>query len=361
MNDTKCDPQKQICNGWQFDLIKVDQCFFFNNKTGIYVDSLNTDWGVSNSYFTAMAANAPGDSIHIKRATSFLIEQTFGGGYNETDQQGGTFINIGNVGSITIINSGSERSRRSIYTDPNGAISSMMMTIVGSVFSDPIELTGRINFVSTGNLYFAKTIQATSKVNITSTGDRFCWDPLITAGVCKDDAGRTINRPRFGDGHVMFQTGRVPEGNGGDVLERQPNMFGYDVEITDDKATSSEPLLFSRTSNPNRPVLRLGSQSQYYDFRRAANSGFLSITGNQEKPFAGIAINGPLQFDPNITFSDITKYASASIVAGQPVVTDGALVYCKDCRKDQSGVCTQGKAGTDGAFAKRINNKWRCD
>jgi hypothetical protein len=35
------------------------------------------------------------------------------------------------------------------------------------------------------------------------------------------------------------------------------------------------------------------------------------------------------------------------------------LVYCKDCRR--GNVCSQGQAGSDGAFAKRINGQWRCD
>ena len=31
----------------------------------------------------------------------------------------------------------------------------MMLNIIGSTFNDPIELNGRMNFISTGNFYFA--------------------------------------------------------------------------------------------------------------------------------------------------------------------------------------------------------------
>ena len=66
-----------------------------------------------------------------------------------------------------------------------------------------------------------------------------------------------------------------------------------------------------------------------------------------------------MQYDPNITFVDIVALA-APIETGSRV-KDGAIVYCKDCKKSSSGICTQGQSGTDGAFAKRINYQWRCD
>ncbi len=66
-----------------------------------------------------------------------------------------------------------------------------------------------------------------------------------------------------------------------------------------------------------------------------------------------------MQYDPDITFRDITAMAAAVDTGSR--VKDGALVYCKDCKKAANGTCTQGQPGTDGAFAKRINNQWRCD
>jgi hypothetical protein len=99
----------------------------------------------------------------------------------------------------------------------------------------------------------------------------------------------------------MFETGRFGEDTGANRLEGRPNYFGYNVQIG----------------------------------------------------------NGLLQFDPNVTFRDITAWAAGA--DARPRAEDGAIAYCKDCRRDNSGNCTQGSAGRDGAFAKRINGQWRCD
>ncbi|CAN5416764.1 MAG: hypothetical protein H0V90_07775 [Blastocatellia bacterium] len=300
-NWANCDNATQMCNQWQFDNVRVDHSFFINNKTGIFIDTFNTDWKITNSQFNYLEAIAPGIGIHIRRGAAILIDQTFGGGYNEDTLRGGTFLYIDSVGSITVLSSSSERSRRSIYTAAASSATSQMMTVIGSVFGDKIELNGRMNYISTGNHYFAKTIQAEPNVTITSTGDRFCYDPLTFGGYCKDAAGKPVSQPGFDRGRVMFRTGRLPEGAGENRIGRQPNFFGYDVEIGD----------------------------------------------------------GFLQFDPNISFRDIIAFTTPG--EGGPRVKDGAFVYCKDCRKNTSGICTQGQPGTDGAFAKRINGQWRCD
>ncbi len=301
VNGEKCDPNKQFCNGWNFDYIKVDLSQFINNATGIYIDTGNTDWKISNSFFATLAARSPGNGIHIHRGGMVLVEQSFGAGYDYDRLIGGTFIYVGYLGALTVINSGAERSQRSMYFSDWGGASSSMLTIVGSIFSDPMELNGRITFTSTGNLYTARTIRAAPNVKITSMGDRFCMDPLINPGGCLNDAGRTVNSPAFNNGKIMFQTGRLPEASGKDRIDRQPNFFGYDVEIAD----------------------------------------------------------GVLQHDPNTGFKDLERLAAPAETGTR--VKDGAIVYCKDCKPGANGVCTQGKAGVDGAFAKRINNRWRCD
>lgn len=297
IGDDNCDSNKQVCKSWQFDYIKVDHGFFLNNKTGIFVDTGNTDWTIANSVFYYIASNAPGDGIRVKNAGSMLIQQTWGGGYDYGAAIGGTFLYIDTIGHITIVNSGGERGQRSIYTNPLGMISNVMMTMIGGGFGDKLELHGYVNFISSGNLYGANAIQADPTVTITSTGDRFCYDPRLTA--CRDSSGQIVNRPNFNGGRMMFQTGRLPEGSGGSRIEGKPNLFGYNVELRD----------------------------------------------------------GLMQYDSNVTFSDIQKWASGG--DGRPPVQDGAFVYCKDCRR--GGECSQGSAGRDGAFAKRINGRWLCD
>ncbi|MCC6328478.1 MAG: hypothetical protein IT174_08175 [Acidobacteria bacterium] len=302
-NTGRCNAAEQLCTSWQFDFVRVDHGHFVNNKTGISMDSFNTDWTIANSQFHMMAANAPGIGIRIKHGGGILIENTFGGGYSFGPDIGGTFLHIDNVATVTIISSSSERSQKSIYTEPYGAISSQNLTIIGSVFSDPIELNGRMNFVSMGNKYFGPTFKVAPGVTVNSVGDKFCYDPAISPGTCTDKigGGNIVNSPGFNGGQIMFRTGRLPEGTGKTRIDGQPNLFGYDVELS----------------------------------------------------------KGLLQYDPNMTFRDITAMAAASESAVR--VKDGAIAYCKDCKKAPTGLCTQGQAGVDGAFAKRINGQWRCD
>jgi hypothetical protein len=303
-NTGRCNAAEQQCNSWHFDYIRVDHGHFINNKTGIWIDTFNTDWMIANSQFAMMAANAPGIGIRIQRGGTIAIQNSFGGGYSYGPDIGGTWLHIDSVGTVSVTGSSAESCQKAIYAAPSGAISTQTLTVIGSVFNDPIELSGRMNFVSMGNLYFAYTMKVAPQVVVNSVGDRFCLDPVVTPGHCTDrvsGAGNLVNAPGFGGGQVMFRSGRLPEGKGKDRIDRQPNFFGYDVE--------------------------LGS--------------------------------GLLQHDPNITFRDIT--AMAAPVETGTRVKDGAIVYCKDCKKNATGVCMQGQAGIDGAFAKRINGQWRCD
>ena len=299
--DEKCDESRQRCNQWQFDYIKVDHVVFLNNNTGIYVDTFNTDWNITNSQFFYMAGLAPGNGIRVKRAGALLIQNSFGGGYSYGHDIGGTFLYVDTVGSITMINSAAEKGQRSIFVSPEGGVSNVMLTVIGSIFGDKIELNGRLNYISTGNFYGAATVVAQKDVTITSVGDRFCYDPLVFAGYCKDVRGATARDPGFNGGRIMFQTGRVTEGSGGTLINERPNYFGHDVQIE----------------------------------------------------------NGTLRLDANLSYRDLVTLANGS--EGRPPAPDGTLVYCKDCKKTPSGTCGQGSPGTDGAFAKRINRQWRCD
>lgn len=294
-----CKPTEQACEQWQFDHIRIDSSLFLNNNTGIWINTFNTDWHISNTFFSYTARNAPGDGIRMQKAGSLLLEQTWGGGYDLGANIGGTFLYIDYVGGLSIISSGSEFGKRSIYTNPAGGSTSTTISVMSSGFGDPIELRGKLNYVSTGTFYQASNFIADPTVTITSTGDRFCYDPYSLPGRCIDSSGRKALRPNYSGGRIMFQTGSIGEGRDTDKIEGRPNLFGYNVEIRD----------------------------------------------------------GLMQYDPNVNFKLINDWASGA--DGRPPVKDGAFVYCNDCRR--GGVCSQGTAGTDGAFAKRINGQWRCD
>jgi hypothetical protein len=300
-NDANCNAAEQSCDAWQFDYALVNHCIFLNNRTGIWINTYNTDWSITNSFFAYIASNAPGDGIRLQKAGVVLIQQTYAGGYNYGPQIGGTFLYIDTATSVTVVSSEAERGQRSIYTNPQGAISSNMLNVYGSVLADKVDLNGRLNFSSSGNFYGARTIDAEPTVNITSVGDRYCYDSQVLPGRCVDEAGRNVPNPGIATGRRMFETGRMGEDTGPNRIEGRPNYFGYNVRIGD----------------------------------------------------------GLLQMDPNITFKDITQWAAGQ--GARPRAEDGAIVYCKDCRRESNGTCSQGTAGRDGNFAKRINGQWRCD
>jgi hypothetical protein len=160
LNQDNCNAAEQQCNQWQFDNIRVDHGVFINNRTGILINTFNSDWIIANSQFNFIAGNAPGHGIRVIRATSLLIENSFGGGYDYGANVGGTFLYIDSVGTITMIASSSERSQRSIYTAPFGATTSQTLNIIGSVFNDPIELNGRMNFTFDRQFVFWYQLQA---------------------------------------------------------------------------------------------------------------------------------------------------------------------------------------------------------
>ncbi|MGB7201695.1 MAG: hypothetical protein WBD16_05440 [Pyrinomonadaceae bacterium] len=299
VNERNCKPAEQACDQWQFDYVRVDQLYSMHNKTGIWINTFNTDWQVNNTFFAYTSKNAPGDGIRLQKTGSMLLQQTWGGGYDRGANIGGTFLYIDYVGGVTIINSGAENGKRSIYTNPAGGVSSTTITVINSGFGDPVELRGRLNYVSSGTFYQPNTITADPTVTITSTGDRFCYDPYSLPGRCKDSSGRNVLRPNYSGGRIMFQTGAVADGKDADKIEGRPNLFGYNVEIRD----------------------------------------------------------GLMQYDPNVNFKLINDWASGA--DGRPPVKDGAFVYCNDCRG--GNICSQGTARTDGAFAKRINGQWHCD
>lgn len=301
-NDGACNSREQYCGAWQFDYVIVDHAMFINNKTGLWIDTFDTDWMISNSYFGySIAANAPGDGIHLQKAGNVQITSCFAGGYDYGANIGGTFLKLGAAVTVALVNCATERSQKSISTDPAASATSAMLTAMSNVFGDKVELRGRQNYISIGNAYGARTIDADPAINITSIGDRYCYDSQVLPGRCVDAAGRTVHNPGITGGRKMFETGSVGEDTGPNRIEGRPNFFGYNVRIGD----------------------------------------------------------GLMQFDPNITFRDITAWASGAGV--RPPVEDGAFLYCKDCRRGNSGICQQGTAGTDGSFAKRVNGQWRCD
>lgn len=216
-------PQTNLA--WQFDYVKINACrFIYNRDAGVFVNTRNTDWKIEGSWFVnpRRQANQNANSIHLERVGFVLIQDTYSGGF--PNALGGTFINILDSGPVTIITSQAEAMTNSlVYNEvnhPSAGDLSYPITIVNSIFEDPIVFRARRTLVSTGSLYGARTFRADERVRVYSTGDRFCYDGYTLA--C-----RGAEKNNFDKATVVFMTGQPSDGQ----VKGHPTFFGTDVEF----------------------------------------------------------------------------------------------------------------------------------
>ncbi len=216
-------PQTNL--NWQFDYIKInDSRFIYNRDAGLFVNMRNTDWKIAGSLFInpRRQAGQNANSMHFERAGTVVIQDTYGGGF--ANALGGTFINILDSGNLTLIGTQTENMTNSlVYNEVNNPYAgdySYPITIVNSIFGNPIIFNARRTLVSTGSLYAGNTFRADARLRVYSTGDRFCYDGLILGcqGVVKNN---------FDKASVMFMTGQPTEG----PVPGHPTIFGTDVQF----------------------------------------------------------------------------------------------------------------------------------
>lgn len=216
-------PQTNL--NWQFDYVKIKETrFIYNKDAGLYCNTRNSDWKIEGSLFInpKRTATQNANSMHFERVGMVVIQDTFGGGF--ANALGGTFINILDSGNLTIIGSQTEQMTNSlVYNEvenPDAGDYSYPITVVNSIFGDPIIFKARRTFVSTGSLYYGDTFKADERVRVYSTGDRFCYDGYTLA--CR---GATKNN--FDKATVIFMTGQPDERN----IKGHPTYFGTDVQF----------------------------------------------------------------------------------------------------------------------------------
>lgn len=216
-------PQTNL--NWQFDYVKIKETrFIYNQDTGIFCNTRNSDWKIEGSLFInpKRTSSVRANSMDFERVGMVTIQDTYGGGF--ANALGGTFINILDGGNLTIIGSQTENMTNSmVYNEvnnPNAGDYSYPITVVNSIFGDPIIFKARRTFVSTGSLYGPKTFQADERVRIYSMGDRFCYDGY-TIG-CRGPENNNFDKAT-----VIFMTGQPDEGS----VKGHPTYFGIDVEF----------------------------------------------------------------------------------------------------------------------------------
>lgn len=226
-------PQTNL--SWQFDYIKINACrFIYNRDAGLFVNSRNTDWKIAGSLFIN-PKKQPGqnaNSMHFERVGMVLIQDTFSGGF--ANALGGTFINILDSGTMTIIGSQAEAMTNAIVyngvENPYAGDYSYPINVVNSIFDNAIIFKARRTFVSSGSLYGPRTFSADERVRVYSTGDRFCYDGHILG--CQ---GATKNN--FDRATVVFMTGQPSEGQ----VTGHPTFFGTDVQLGAPLQTANYP------------------------------------------------------------------------------------------------------------------------
>jgi hypothetical protein len=394
VNVKGCVSTTDDCTGvWQLDNIKADHVYF-NCATGIKMNTPNTDWEISNSWFAMYGLSVASASSGKNRGMSVLagghiqVNNTFGGG--TASAVGGDFIYVESVGGFTIVNSQTENVTNSIVwgRDPTvqfGAGTTIArLVVIGSQFGDPIRLRQIVNYISLGSHYGPQTIKTENRlpdpnnpgqtipnpndplIRIYSFGDKFCnngYDPNQNPNE-EECAPPGITPGVQGPATVFFQTGQWEETNQTSPIKNNPEMpnkIGFRTEVKDPNIRSTNPV-FSITA-PNgvdsnnmpftRPLLRLGqSDSLSYSFSRNKDNGFLEILASQSVPWKGIKINSLIQF-VGITWNELQGYGTAS---------PGAMVFCTNCKAGTNGVCVEDTASNpEGAFAKLYNLVWKCN
>ncbi len=217
---------------WQFDYVKINACrFIYNRDAGIYVNSRNTDWKIAGSLFIN-PKRGPGqnaNSMDFERVGMVLVQDTFSGGF--ANALGGTFINILDSGTTTIIGSQAEAMTNSIVyngaENPYAGDYSYPINVVNSIFENPIIFKARRTYVSSGSLYGPKTFTMDERVRVYSTGDRFCYDGNILGCQTLGAPVGAANKNNFDRATVVFMTGQPAEGS----VQGHPTVFGTDVEF----------------------------------------------------------------------------------------------------------------------------------
>lgn len=345
---------------WQFDYIRVEGCQFAYNKTaGIYSEVANSDWNIISSmfYLPPKGTGQEADGIHVFRAMNMLVQSSFGGA--DPPSRGGDFIEAKSIAALQVLNSECESTTNSlVFGDhPDAGNLATTLTIMGSIFGDPILLKKRVTFISTGNYYGGQSVNASDeRVMIYSTGDRFCEDSYFLGGPGSVNCGGTgtTNIGFQGIGKIMFQSGQLKDG----AIVGIPAKIGTDLNVTGDTAlsgdtatVSTKPILkvsVPHSTGSGKTFLEMGEDPFFYRLSRDTGNGYLKFTGTQGSPWQGYIFDSPVRIATRTLYQILNNEG----VAGQ-----GALIFCSDCNAGTSP-CTA-SSGT-GALAVSNGTSWSC-
>ncbi len=353
----------QNAGEWQIDNMRLDHARFVGCIIGIHLNTLNG--GLSASSLDFFIPNGPAQGtdgsitgktygIFLERSTYTSFDWLVGNGNSSTDINnfGSVFIYVKEHASLTIKNAISEGIREDLVVDGNTR--NLPINLTNNQFQGGVRIKDATVY-SNSNQYGSVTTVgelptiASGVAQIYSIGDKFCFE-----GSSNCDEGRGFATQD--NARVIFSSNQSK--NTTSVPSFMKGFGGYLDISRDTYAPNITPNLsviaplFSQV-----PLFRLGVRSFKYDFNRSETDGKLEIIGNQNNysgySFQMTANNAIKRVDINndgsiklgsVTFSEL----------GSP--TPGTMVYCADCQ--EANTCV---GSGNGAFAKKLPNRWDCD
>lgn len=327
-------------HNWQYTLIKLDHVNIWECNTGVYINTINTDWEITSSL---IGVYKDGIGVDIVRSGFVSIKDSQGGGGEAGTSQppGGTlaadtFIWIrgssgSSHGNINLQTLQSEGFRSALKIDLQDLW--YPITLINCSFGDLVQIRANCIFVSTGSSYRANTVRTVppmtsppedypgaSHALLYSTGDFFVPFDNQNRNCATNSAAECpldfiINNSNgTGTPHnnaLIMRAGEKRVDVGRPARFTQPVGIGnVDAPQQGINGASNTVLLNLATDNSSVIPLRIGGSAFdsngaegcpacYYEIRRQmtyaspddGTIGFLSFTGLQSG-YTGFKFNG---------------------------------------------------------------------
>lgn len=303
---------------WQCSYIKASRVTIADSKYPIRINSLNSDWHISD--LVTLGGRADGFGIYVDRCASLLIDHAqLQGGVEGSGSAcstgtpnplyGESAIHFENEhGNIQINNSQQEGFRKSMVV--NHADIENAIDLYTCKLAAPIELNADTILNTHGCFLFDNTVTATTaNTRITSIGDG-----ISTLNTCLD-AGTGIGGFDVSGGARLRKLGV----NGFSLSEDTPASFGTKPNASDPTLAATPQMSLASTIT-DKVLLAIGQAvsgvlSNHFQIGRMSD-GFLAFFGTQAIPNRGIKFNGPMKFvgTSAVSLSEATRSVADTVV-----------------------------------------------
>lgn len=330
---------------WQIDNMRLDHARFVECIMGIHLNTLNGGLSATSlDFFIPPGPNQEESGtktygIYLERSTYSSFDWLVGNGRSSINENlfGSVFIYVKDHASLTIKNAISEGLRDDLVVDGNTR--NLPINLTNNQFQGGVRIKDATVY-SNSNQYGSVTTPgelpavASGIAQIYSIGDKFCFENALSSS-CDEGRGFTTE----GAARVIFSSNQKKAQTGTPFSILLPFADTY--------------------------MFRLGVRGYNYDFARSEIDGKLNILGSQND-YSGYSFqmtgttnsmikkvdinnDGSIVLDGSLKLGSVAFSALGSSAAG-------TMIYCSDCQ--EANTC----AGSgNGAFAKKLPNRWDCD